>query len=306
MYNENILFGHDEIFNEFIKLFENKKLPNKILLSGNKGIGKFLFVSHFINFVLSRNECFNYNIKNFEINNKNKSYILYKNNTHPNVYKVYKKNDKNSIEISQIRELIRFQNSSSFNNEIKFVVIDNVSNLNQNSSNALLKSIEEPNNNVYYIMTHNIGTEISDTLKSRCINFKMSLSHTNKQLIIDNYFSVNQYDLISKDFVSYYDNPSFLISLVNYCKENSLDISELNIDSFIRLIIDNKAYVKNSFIKKNIKTFIELYFYKKLDYSNNKIYKLRNYFYFKFSQIQKFNLDIENYFLEFKHKLLSE
>ena len=34
------LIGHKNIFNEFISLEQAKKLPNKILLNGPKGIGK--------------------------------------------------------------------------------------------------------------------------------------------------------------------------------------------------------------------------------------------------------------------------
>ena len=49
--------------------------------------------------------------------------------------------------------MIKFQNNSSFNNKIKFIIIDNISDLNLNSTNALLKSIEEPNNNVLFVLS---------------------------------------------------------------------------------------------------------------------------------------------------------
>ena len=37
------LYGHHSEFNNFINLYKKKKLPNKILLSGEKGIGKSTF-----------------------------------------------------------------------------------------------------------------------------------------------------------------------------------------------------------------------------------------------------------------------
>ena len=38
--SENIkLFGMNYFFNKIIKLYNEKKMPNKILLSGKKGIG---------------------------------------------------------------------------------------------------------------------------------------------------------------------------------------------------------------------------------------------------------------------------
>ena len=50
------LFEHKEVFNQLYKLSKKDTLPNKILLSGEKGIGKSTLAYHLINFVLSENE----------------------------------------------------------------------------------------------------------------------------------------------------------------------------------------------------------------------------------------------------------
>ena len=50
------LYEHQEIFKHLSKLYLNNKLPNKILLSGEKGIGKATLGYHLINFVLSEDE----------------------------------------------------------------------------------------------------------------------------------------------------------------------------------------------------------------------------------------------------------
>ena len=63
------LFGLDNYFNELIKLYEEGNYPNKILLSGQKGIGKSTLAFHFINYVLTINEDYNYDVKNHIINN---------------------------------------------------------------------------------------------------------------------------------------------------------------------------------------------------------------------------------------------
>jgi len=47
--NQQYLYGHQSIFSIFIDLYKNKKLPNKILLSGEKGIGKSTLAYHIIN-----------------------------------------------------------------------------------------------------------------------------------------------------------------------------------------------------------------------------------------------------------------
>ena len=286
--------------------FESVALPNNILLSVKKGIWKFLFSNHFVNYILSQNEEYKYVLKNFEINDHNKSYLLFKKNVHPNIFLLTKNNEKKNIEISQIREMIKFQNNSSFNNKIKFIIIDNISDLNLNSTNALLKSIEEPNNNVFYILTHNTGSLSLDTLRSRCIEFKIFLNTSNLKLIINNYFSEDIYESISEDLINYYTNPAFIISLINYLNENSLNYKTITIENLISLIIQNRDYVKNKFINENINYFIELFFYKNIYFVNNISYKLKKYFYFKLNQIIKYNLDMESFFIEFQQKLLSE
>ena len=61
------LYGYDDEFNNLIKLVNNDKLPNKILLSGQKGIGKSTLAYHLINFILSKDDEFSYNLDNFSI-----------------------------------------------------------------------------------------------------------------------------------------------------------------------------------------------------------------------------------------------
>ena len=66
--NQLYLFGYKTYFNFFIKLFEKKKLPNSIIFSGAKGLGKSTFIYHFINYLLSINENCRYSINDFSIN----------------------------------------------------------------------------------------------------------------------------------------------------------------------------------------------------------------------------------------------
>ena len=71
------------------------------------------------------------------------------NNSSPNFYLINLKKIKNQYDVNQIRELINFCNKSSFNNLPRFILIDNIEFLNLNSSNALLKILEEPPENVF-------------------------------------------------------------------------------------------------------------------------------------------------------------
>ena len=46
--NQTKLFGLDNYLNELIRLFNQEKYPNKILFSGQKGIGKSTFFRNLV------------------------------------------------------------------------------------------------------------------------------------------------------------------------------------------------------------------------------------------------------------------
>ncbi|MDC6475432.1 AAA family ATPase, partial [bacterium] len=173
------IYGMENFLNELVGLYMQKKMPNKILLSGKKGSGKSTLAYHLINYILSENEEHKYNLENFSINKDNKSYKLLQNNSHPNFYLIDLLTEKKSIDVGQIREMINYTNKSTFNNMARFILIDNVENLNKNSVNALLKIIEEPNENVFFILINNSEKNILPTLKSRCLTFKINLTFNN-------------------------------------------------------------------------------------------------------------------------------
>ena len=66
------LYGLNKYLLELIRLYKSNIYPNKILLSGLKGIGKSTLAYHFINYVLTENEHFKYDLKNLEINSESK------------------------------------------------------------------------------------------------------------------------------------------------------------------------------------------------------------------------------------------
>ena len=70
------IYGMENFFNKLVGLYKQKKIPNKILLSGKKGLGKSTLAYHLINYILSENEEYKYNLENFSINKDNKSYKL--------------------------------------------------------------------------------------------------------------------------------------------------------------------------------------------------------------------------------------
>ncbi len=300
------LFGHKTLFSNLIYLDQIEKFPNKILLNGPKGIGKKLLVNHLLNYLYSKNNEQFYDLKNNEYKINDSLSLLISNNSHPNIFKIQKKKDKKIIDIDQIREMIQFTNQTSFNNERKFIIIEDINLLGINSANALLKSIEEPNNKTHYILINNSQFKILDTIKSRCLEFKLSLNNSEVIEIVNYNFNSNKYNDINLDFVNNYNSPSFLILLVNFLETNKLSIKDCNIENLLAYIIKNKLYISDEFIKEYMNLFIELFFYKNINNSKNISFKIKKYFYLKLSFVKKYNLDFESFFLEFNDKLLSE
>jgi len=301
------LYGLSHIFNEIVDLFTSKKLPNKILLSGSRGCGKATLAYHFINYVYSTNKENSYNIKLNEINAENTSFKLIKNGSHPNFHLIDLIEDKKNIEILQIRNMINYANKSSFNNEPRFVLIDNVENLNANSSNALLKIIEEPNENLFFILIHNDLKKIIKTLKSRCLVYKINLTFEQSINVTNSLLNENIYELLNKDLINFYFKPGDFIGLINFASENKIKLHEYNLKTFLLFLINENHYKKNYFIKSNIFNLIELYFLRILYQSEqkSKIFTFYTKFINKINYTNKFNLDYESLFMEFKLKVLN-
>jgi len=295
------LHGLEIYFNELKELHVNNKLPNKILLSGQKGLGKSTFAYHFINYILSINEEFPYDISNNEINENNKSYKLTLNKSNPNLSLIDINIEKKFIDISQIRNLIINLNKSSFNDKPRFVLIDNIEFLNINAINALLKTLEEPSKNTFFILINN-NKKVLPTLSSRCLNFKISLDNSSSNKIANILLDNKMDEIINKDLVNYYSTPGNLYNLAKFAKENKYDLLNFDLKKLLKILIEKKHYKKNYFIKFIIFDFIEYYFKKiSVNFSSN-FFDKYSYYIKRISDTKRFNLDEDSLFVEFEEE----
>ena len=301
------LYCLDKIFTEIINLINSQKLPSKILLSGPKGAGKSTMAYHIANYVFSKNENHPYNLKLNEINIVNKSFKLIKNGTHPNFHLIDLINDKKNIEVSQIRKMIEYSNKSSFNNLPRIIIIDNVENLNTNSNNALLKIVEEPNEKIFFLLIHNNNKKIIDTLKSRCLTYKINLTFDNSINITNKLINENVFNLLNTDLISYYNTPGDFVNLIKFSKLNNINLNDFNLDNFLSLLINNNYFNKDAFIKSSIFNFIELHLLKIYSRSKSKHNVINFYSKFirKINDANKFNLDHDSLLMELKSKTLN-
>ena len=298
------LFEHKEIFNQLYKLSKNDTLPNKILLSGEKGIGKSTLAYHLINLVLSENEEHPYDFENNKINPDNKSYKLILNKSNPNFFLIDVLEEKKNIDINQIRELITNLNKSSFNNKKRFVLIDNIELLNLNSINALLKILEEPNENINFILINN-NKRVLPTLKSRCLNFKVFLTKDQSIRIVNQLLNDDINTIINNKLFDYYATPGKLLKLIKLSEEYDLDLVNFDLNTTLTTIIKDKIYKKDKSIIEIIYSFIELYFRNNISIENISLLKSYHYFLGKINVTRTYNLDEETLFMEFEDKILN-
>jgi DNA polymerase-3 subunit delta' len=302
------LYGMKHIFNEITKLYNENKMPTKILLSGKKGLGKSTLAYHLINYILSIDEDYKYDILKFNINKDNRSFKLLQNGSHPNFYLIDLIDEKKSIDVVQIRDMIVYTSKSCFNSKPRFILIDNIENLNKNSTNALLKIIEEPNEGIFFILINNSEKTILPTLKSRCLTFKINLTLDQSIYTLNLLLNRNLFEIVNNDLINYYTTPGEIINLINFANEKNINLKEHTLISLLNLLIDKAYYKKNKLVKRLLINFIELFFLKEYRLSATKKSLLIFYHNFlnKIHNTEKFNLDEESLFLEFKSKLLNE
>ncbi len=300
---QNKLFGHEIIFNNLFQLYKNNNLPNKILLSGEKGIGKSTLSYHLINSILSEDEDYSYNHKNFQINPENRSFKLIQNKSHPNFSLIDVADDKKNIDINQIRDLIFNLNKSSFNSKLRFVLIDNIELMNVNSVNALLKFLEEPKANINFILINN-NKQILPTLKSRCINFKVFLTFNQSIDIMNNIINNDIYNMINEEFIDNYITPGRLFQILKISDEYNIDLKKNNLKRLLIFLIKDKIYKKDKYLNEIFYYFLESFFRKNLTINNISLHSFYSYFVNKIKDNKIYNLDEESLLIELEEKVL--
>lgn len=145
------------IFGEFSRILEKGRLSHAYLFSGNFGNFEFaiwlsqaIFCEQPIH-ALPCGEC--------------RSCRLVKNNEFSDLYLV--EPEGQTIKTAQIRDLSSAFYESGYESSKKVIIINQAEKMHQNAANALLKSIEEPESEVYvFLLTENENL-ILPTIKSR-------------------------------------------------------------------------------------------------------------------------------------------
>jgi|AntRauTorckE6833_2_1112554.scaffolds.fasta_scaffold00198_18 DNA polymerase-3 subunit delta' len=163
---ENKQYTWPQLGNEIVIKFlesalENKMISSTYIFSGLKDLGKFQVAKAFAtNLIFSSKEA-------EEDRDK-----LAKNSGDLQILELQE--DKKNISIKQVRELIKSLNLSSFLNSYKVAIIKDAHKLSIEAANALLKTLEEPENKVVIILLAEKIDDLPQTIVSRSqiLNFQ--------------------------------------------------------------------------------------------------------------------------------------
>ncbi len=283
------LVGHKKNFNFFKDLILKDMLPKVIMLSGEKGIGKATLINHIMHFYFEKK---NYDENNNKILKRTHFTELYENDLFSNI--IYLKGSEfKNIKIEDIRILKSNLLKTTLNNDKRFIIFDDVENFNTNSLNALLKLIEEPGVNNYFILINNKTKPLLETIKSRSLEIKIILDEESRKKIIS--FLLKNFEQkisLNEDLVA--TTPGNFLKFNYVIQTNKIKIEDSFLDNLEKLL---KLYKKekNLFFKDLILFLFDYYFQidrSKRIFSNDKLIEKRtlivkninNFFLYNLSQ----------------------
>ena len=229
--------------NNILSSLSFSNLPHGIIISGPDGIGKKILANAISSRLLINKTT---NIENSDLVNSNSHPdYFYLNNEKVLLHNITFRKNKWDDEKGQrnVNDFLSKTPSISIN---KVAVIVNAQTMNDESQNALLKSLEEPSPNSYIIMITNRPKCLLNTIYSRCqvINIpSLQIDELNEWLINNGVSDVN-----ALDFPSFTSPLKILEELENN--------QHLNFKQFIKIITE--FILNNSDTNSTIKNIISL------------------------------------------------
>ena len=290
---------------ELIDLYKKNKFPKVLLLSGKKGLGKFTLVNHFLNWIFSEEEQkTKYDLSKKQINKNSKFYNSILNSTSQEVIFIQAEEAKN-IKIEDIRNLKNTISNTSLVNKPRFIVIDEVEFFNDNSANALLKTLEEPSINNFFILINNQQNEVLQTIASRCLNKNIFLSNTQKKEIIEYLITNNQIEdvICNQIFLT----PGSFLRFNDLCNKYKISNDD-TLNNKITLLLNGFRKDKDKTIIQLIYHFIDTYFINQINEDVTKsdlLVSIKSNIINDINNLTKYNLNITSVLSSINSKLLN-
>ena len=212
-----------EVLSAFEKEVKQNKISASYLFYGDKRVDLLFYALEFSKMVMT---------KDIEDEEEKKSIEKrIENLQHSDIEVINRKNE--NIKIDEVRELIYDAIESAYSSPKKIFILCGIENLRKESSNALLKILEEPPKDVYFILLAR-SLNIISTIKSRTIKFHLE-GASNEELGV------------SKEIYYFFDGNE---NNIKKYKENGIPLEEYEdgINSYEDALSNIKAmkeYTKN-------------------------------------------------------------
>ena len=167
------------------KLLASNRLPHAIFLQGNKGIGKKDFALAMAHAVLCQQPT-----SDRQACGSCSACKLLAANTHPDLYHLAptppqnskSKNPMLNIRIDVVRDLCERLNQTSQYGVYRVAVIEQADELTLAAANSLLKTLEEPGQNVLIVLTSARAHRLPVTIRSRCQVMRFNVPDVSQSL----------------------------------------------------------------------------------------------------------------------------
>ena len=80
--------------------------------------------------------------------------------------------------------------------------------------------------------------KVLSTLTSRCLSFKISLSHEQSKKIITHLIEDDLSNFINDDLLDYYFTPGKILNLINFAKEFKINLKNLKLKNFLEIFLN--------------------------------------------------------------------
>jgi len=199
----NFLFNK-EVNTCLESIIKNKSFANGYIFYGAEGVGKKQTALQFIKEIFKQSSP-SENVEKRITNNNHPDLLIIepdsvlatKSSGSSDIEKTIKSGSE-IIKIAQIRNIKTFLSQKSINSENKIVLIIDAHLLNEAASNCLLKTLEEPSNGIFILLTSKLNL-LLDTIISRCqiIRFR---SFSSKQIksILKEYLDTSKLNINTK------------------------------------------------------------------------------------------------------------
>jgi len=162
MNNQLYPWQHEQ-WNYFARMMNSDSLPHAILLSGPEGVGKHHFARNITAAILCLQQT-----ESGAACGECKHCLLMEAKTYPDLVHVLPEEDKNTISIDAIRELISKLHLTRHFDSKKVALIEYADSMNTSAANALLKTLEEPPAETIIILVTSAPLKLPATIRSRC------------------------------------------------------------------------------------------------------------------------------------------